>query len=355
MTLLSVAQNACNNVGIPAPASIFGNTDAGAVRVLQLARRAARNLSTRVNWTPLIVEHVFVATGSTTFALPADFDRMIGDTLWDRSRFWRMRGAMTPQQWQMYKSTLFGRSGIERRWRIRMTSGSASGAGSIFEIDPAMSESDTSSVFVFEYMSSNWCRSATTFSLEAVASTAGGSGYGLGNTLTLAGGTSAIAAQLLVTGVDSSGAINAAEVSVPGSYTALPSSPATVTGGDGAGATFIINTRTFPGETRSDWAADTDTFLLSEDLLELGVIWRLQQRLGLAYLEEKDEYERQVDQAAARDGGNAILHLTTPQWFMGTYVSDPGLVFTGGDGTGGNNLTLDGDTITLDGDPLTLP
>jgi hypothetical protein len=355
LSLLSIVSNAANNVGIPAPTSIFGNTDAGAVRLLQLARRAAKNLSTRTNWTSLIVEHVFVASGSTTFALPADFDRMIGDTLWDRSRFWRMRGAMTPQQWQMYKSTLFGRSSIERRWRIRMTSGDAAGAAAVFEIDPAISTTDTSSTFVFEYVSSNWCRSATTFSLEAVVISAGGSAYVAGNTLTLAGGTFTAAAQLLVTGVSSTGAITAAQVSVPGTYTVPPSSPASVTGGAGSGATFAINAATFPGKTQADWAADTDVSLLDEDLLELGVIWRLQQRLGLAYLEEKDEYERQVDQAVARDGGNAILRLTQPSWFTGTYVSDPGLVFAGGSSDTSGTLTLDGETITLDGDPLTLP
>lgn len=309
MSLLSIATAAANNVGVNAPSSIIGNTDPAAVRLLQLARRTAFNLASRKDWTSLVVEHVFIASGATTFTLPSDFDHLIGDTLWDRTRFWQMRGAMSPQQWQLYKSSNLGQATIERRWRIRLTSGDSAGAGTVFEIDPPLSTTDTTSTFVFEYVSKNWCQAATTYSLEEAVINTAGSGYPLNDLLTLAGGTSTVAATLRVAGV-TAGVITAAQVETPGTYTVLPTSPASVTGGTGTGAKFTINSTTFPGKTRADWAADTDTFLLSEDLLELGVIWRLLARLGLAYAEEKDEYERQVDQSIARDGGNATLSLT---------------------------------------------
>ena len=61
--------------------------------------------------------------------------------------------------------------------------------------------------------------------------------------------------------------------------------------------------------TQQDWAADSDVALLDEDVIELGVIWRLLRRLGLDYAEEKDEYEARADLLAARDGGTAILDL----------------------------------------------
>jgi hypothetical protein len=352
LTLLQICTNASDNIGVVAPTSIIGNTDPAAKRLLQLARRAAQSLRTRANWVSLVVEHVFIADGSTIFTLPSDFDRLVSDTMWDRTRFWRMRGAMSPQQWQMYKSSVFGRATIERRWRIRMTSGDSAGGTPVFEIDPAISATDTTSKFVFEYVTKSFCRSASTHALEEAQIASGGTGYTPNDILTLSGGTSTTAATLRVTEV-SSGIITAAQVETPGSYTVAPTSPDSVTGGTGTGATFLIDTVIMPGQTQPDWSADTDVALLDEDLLELGVIWRLQQRLGLAYLEEKDEYERQVDMAVARDGGTAILDLVNPPVWCD--LGQPGTFFSNDQPTTSDNLTLDGETLTLDGDTITLP
>lgn len=307
VTLLSICTNASNNVGVSAPTSVIGSGDPAALRLLQMARRTCMNLS-QVDWVALVVEHVFIASGSTTFTLPSDYDRLVDGTLWDRSRYWEMRGPMSPQQWQMYKSSLFSQASVQRRWRIRLGSGDAVGGTANFEIDPPLSAADTSSTFVFEYVSKNWCRSATTYSLEQPVIVSGGTGYVLNNLLTVVGGTSTTTATMRVTKV-AAGVITAAQVEVPGVYTVIPTTPFSVTGGAGSGATFTSSTTTIPGTTLPDWAADTDTALLDEDLIELGVIWRLQQRLGLAYAEEKDEYERQVRQAIARDGGMPTLCL----------------------------------------------
>lgn len=56
-------------------------------------------------------------------------------------------------------------------------------------------------------------------------------------------------------------------------------------------------------EDRSAWAADTDTGLLDEELMTLGLAWRFLQSSGLDYAEAFDKYERQVANALLRDGG----------------------------------------------------
>lgn len=61
------------------------------------------------------------------------------------------------------------------------------------------------------------------------------------------------------------------------------------------------------GSGQAAWVADTDTGILSEDLLELGTKWRFLQAMRLPYLEEKDAYDRYVSIAKANDGGMAIL------------------------------------------------
>ncbi len=228
MTLLSVCAAAVSNIGIEdntAPiTSIVGNNTNLARRVFQQARRAAHSLAKRNNWTALVTEHVFTASGLTQFPLPVDFRSMINDTLWDRSRFWALRGALSPQEWQIYKSSIIGTATIEQRWRIRIPSGDTAGTPTDFTIDPVISATDNST-FVYEYVSSYWCLGAD-------------------------------------------------------------------------------------GVAKPDWTADTDTCLIDEDVLELGITWRLMRRLGLSYDEEHEEYEREVDKLAARDGGTATLNLS---------------------------------------------
>ena len=67
---------------------------------------------------------------------------------------------------------------------------------------------------------------------------AGGTGYTNGDVLTVVGGTGT-AATLTVTGV-SAGAITTVSVTTAGSYSVFPPSPASVTGGTGASATFNL-------------------------------------------------------------------------------------------------------------------
>ena len=69
--------------------------------------------------------------------------------------------------------------------------------------------------------------------------TSGGTGYSVNDVLTISGGTFSAAGQLTVTAV-SGGVITAATISAYGTYTVLPSSPVSVTGGTGTGATFTV-------------------------------------------------------------------------------------------------------------------
>ncbi len=83
-------------------------------------------------------------------------------------------------------------------------------------------------------------RCAIGTSLQSISAVAGGgTGYTVGDTLTVSGGTSVVAAQLEVLTV-SSGVITAVRVRNAGLYTSTPSNNASVTGGTGSGATFTL-------------------------------------------------------------------------------------------------------------------
>lgn len=78
------------------------------------------------------------------------------------------------------------------------------------------------------------------YSLIAAVVTAGGTGYSSGDVLTMADGgvgVHSVAAQVTVTGV-SGGVVSAVSALTLGSYSALPDSPVSVTGGGGSGCTL---------------------------------------------------------------------------------------------------------------------
>ena len=66
---------------------------------------------------------------------------------------------------------------------------------------------------------------------------------------------------------------------------------------------------------QSEWAADTDTGILEEELMTLGVMWRFKSGQGFDYAEEFRNYEIAVTEAIARDGGKRILNAG---YYIGT-------------------------------------
>lgn len=67
------------------------------------------------------------------------------------------------------------------------------------------------------------------------------------------------------------------------------------------------------GGTASAFAADGDTALLDEQLLEMGLIWRWKQVKGLDFDADYKKYERRVYNAKARDASRATLNLAGNQ------------------------------------------
>ena len=78
------------------------------------------------------------------------------------------------------------------------------------------------------------------FQATEVAIDDAGTGYAVGDTLTVDGGLGPIAVELTVTTVGGSGDITGIEISNAGSYTEIPEDPSSVTGGTGTDATFNL-------------------------------------------------------------------------------------------------------------------
>ena len=86
--------------------------------------------------------------GKTKYTLPADYDRQIDMTNYDKSRRWQMIGPLTAQQWQNIKSSWVASAPMVR-YRI---------LGGYFQIWPLISTAD---ILGFEYLSNFWVTSAT--------------------------------------------------------------------------------------------------------------------------------------------------------------------------------------------------
>lgn len=64
------------------------------------------------------------------------------------------------------------------------------------------------------------------------------------------------------------------------------------------------------GVPKSVFTADTDTVLLPERLISLGIIWRWKKDKGFDYAEHMATYEREFERAASRDRGLAPIQVS---------------------------------------------
>lgn len=219
MTLLTLIQSACAELGIQQPSAVVTSTDPNVQQLLSLANREGREmhaLGTSIDgWQMLRREWVFnVVGGQDTYALPVDASMLIPNTAWDRGMRWQLLGPATPQEWQILKSAIMP-MGPRRRWRV---------FGGNLVLFPVPGPTDTNTL-VFEYYSTNWCKSNS-------------------------------------------------------------------------------------GTTQSQFAADNDTYLIDDDTMVLGIIWRWRRKKGLEYSREYSDWMSAKDRAVASQAGMCDLSLS---------------------------------------------
>src|SRR5882672_2469038 len=63
------------------------------------------------------------------------------------------------------------------------------------------------------------------------------------------------------------------------------------------------------GTGQSTWAADTDTGVIPERLLSLGLTWRWLRSKGMDYAEDMATYEREMERATSRDRAIRVMSV----------------------------------------------
>ena len=215
MSLLSITQSAADRLGLPRPATVITASDENARVLLGMAQEEGKALYDRHTWQVLQTEYTFPTVASTaSYALPTDFDQLLKDTVFNRTRRRRMVGDLSPEQWQETQASLV--TMVNPAFRIR---------GSLFYISPTPTSAET---VAYEYMSKNWCQSSLSVG-------------------------------------------------------------------------------------QSVWAADTDTGILNEELMTLGIVWRFKSKKGLDYAEDMANYEISLAKAIFKDGARVTIDTSNSE------------------------------------------
>lgn len=194
MTLLTIAQDTADVIGLTRPNAVITGQDQLARQILGLARKTIDELGL-MDWPQLQVPYTFdTVVDQDTYDLPSDWGREVGDTVYVGAVYDRIRGSLSPSEWAWQRSNMSSLG----RYKFRVF-----GMPLKFHITPTPT---TVEAVTLEYQ--------TTFRVQQADTT-----------------------------------------------------------------------------YKSTWYADTDVPLVAEDLVKMGLEWRLRRAKGLDYSEEFDAYE----------------------------------------------------------------
>lgn len=213
MTILSICTDAVDRIAITlSGTTVFTNTADTARQMRALANQEGKELMRRGSWQALTKEKTFTSLAQEvqTGAIPSDFDHMLNETFYNRTRKRQVTGPLSPTDWQAQKSIIA--TVLYDSYRIR---------GNDVMMIPVPPAGET---YAFEYISKN----------------------------------------------------------------------------------FVLDNLSVP---KAAFTADTDTAILDEELITLGIIWRFLKAKGFDYSEAFRTYELQVSQALARDGSKRTINF----------------------------------------------
>jgi len=70
------------------------------------------------------------------------------------------------------------------------------------------------------------------------------------------------------------------------------------------------------------WAADTDTALIDEEIIRLGIVWRFRKAKGFDYGEDFRTYEAALEAVFGADAGNPLVDMTGEPEGFGAHLPE---------------------------------
>lgn len=74
---------------------------------------------------------------------------------------------------------------------------------------------------------------------------------------------------------------------------------------------------------KDEFTKDTDTFLLPERLLTLGLVWRWRENKKLDFTGDQEAFMKAISEYAAKDRGSRVYRRSNRMTFPGTYAAYP--------------------------------
>jgi hypothetical protein len=150
-TLLQLVQQACLEIGIPAPSFLFGSVSDQERQLIALAQREGKEFARAANknggWQELRINYTFnTVTNQTDYPLPADLEYFVERTFWNNKYKWELVGPITAQERQILTYGVVA-SGPRPKFYIQQNK---------FILSPAPPEAQ---LIAFQYYSKNWCQS----------------------------------------------------------------------------------------------------------------------------------------------------------------------------------------------------
>lgn len=148
MSLLTIVQNVCGRLALPQPTAVVGSTDRQVLQFLALVNEAGIDLMRDYDWQAIRIELDFMslAQQAQTGFMPADFDRFVPNSFFNRSTRRPMTGPITPRQHQWIQAQPVY-STVYLAFIMRQNQ---------FLIDPNPAAGN---LLACEYVSRNWCQS----------------------------------------------------------------------------------------------------------------------------------------------------------------------------------------------------
>lgn len=120
-TLLQIVQTAADRIGIQRPTSVIGSSNQQVRELLTYATQEGNELMKAVPWQELTKEYTFTtvqADAQGANSLPSDWNRVLNDSMYNRTLSRKINGPITAQEWQLRKAFITA-SSIDYWFRIR--------------------------------------------------------------------------------------------------------------------------------------------------------------------------------------------------------------------------------------------
>lgn len=108
-TVLALVQAAADELSLARPSDISDTSDDNtAQKLVRHITRTCKQLAAEYDWSRLRREKTFTtfAAAEQTGAIPSDFQRFVGDTIWNRTTRTKVLGPLSPSDWQARQAVL---------------------------------------------------------------------------------------------------------------------------------------------------------------------------------------------------------------------------------------------------------